>query len=76
MYSYSGLNNIWYDSDDQHQSDSSDFYESSMIDQEKWYLNVRREGQRGALTFFLTLPSFEIDYPEELSFYIGPKERK
>jgi hypothetical protein len=47
-----------------------------MIDEEKWYLNVRREGQRGALTFFLTLPSFEIDHPEELSFYIGPKERK
>lgn len=47
-----------------------------MIDEEKWYLKVKREGSRGALTFYLTLPQFDMIDSKKISFYIGPKERK
>ena len=47
-----------------------------MIDEENWYLNVKREGSRGALTFNLSLPQFDTSDYQKLSFYIGPNERK
>ena len=57
-------------------SEKSEFYESDMIDEEKWYLKVKREGSKGALTFDLSLPTYYRFDSGKLSFYIGPKERR
>lgn len=36
-------------------------FESKKLNEKKWYLDVKREGNAGALTFNLFLPPFDID---------------
>jgi len=36
-------------------------FDSKKLDEKKWYLDVTREGNAGALTFNLFLPAFDVE---------------
>ena len=50
------------------------------LDEKKWYFDVRRECDAGALTFNLYLPAFDKDdladgQVTQYTFYVGSNER-